>query len=485
MKPLRFRSLTFRLTIWYVVLLGLLVALFLGFSFKHTRNNAREDLDESLRETALRVATLWQRRGVTWEQAVAGVEEESESRRSFILVVEFEAHKNKEPRELARSSSVPTGAFLLDRDLYVQAESSGRDGPLFRTIRGSALAPSPLRVCLLETRDDAVIQVGRTTVRMAGELRNLAILLVLAGTLFLVLASLGGGLIIRKALRPVVGITQAARRITAEDLSLRIQTRRRRDEIGELVETFNAMIARLEESVGRIRQFSADVSHELRTPLTIIRGEIEVLQRKERSHEEYRSVLESTLEEARRMEAIIDDLLLLGRIGASARRALEKVSLADLAARVAEGRKPAAARQEVDLVVTAADPGNVPGDASLLERLLANLVDNAIRYTPPGGRIEVKVEEEDGRPILTVADTGIGIPAESLPRIFDRFYVVDPARCKENGGTGLGLSIVKSVADRHGAMIEVRSETGRGTAFEIRFPRTAAAPASTAPGDTG
>jgi signal transduction histidine kinase len=173
------------------------------------------------------------------------------------------------------------------------------------------------------------------------------------------------------------------------------------------------------------------------------------------------------------MEAIIDDLLLLARIGSSPRADAAPVRLAEVAARVADARASAAARGSVTLEMSAAAPGTVIGDRSLLERLAANLVDNAIRYTPAGGRITIGVAEREGLAILTVKDNGIGIPAEALPRIFDRFFVVDPARSKEHGGTGLGLSIVKSVADRHGASIEVRSELGGGTEVEICFPLAA------------
>jgi signal transduction histidine kinase len=130
----------------------------------------------------------------------------------------------------------------------------------------------------------------------------------------------------------------------------------------------------------------------------------------------------------------------------------------------------------VTLEVSVSAPGTVIGDRSLLERLAANLVDNSIRYTPADGRISVSVAECGGLAVLIVKDNGIGIPAEALPRIFDRFFVVDPARSKEHGGTGLGLSIVKSVADRHGASIDVRSELGGGTEFEIRFPLAAETP---------
>ena len=334
----------------------------------------------------------------------------------------------------------------------------------------AAFGASSTRILLLSTWGDVVIQVGMSLQKVNGDLNRLTILMSLAGLLLLLFASAGGGLIIRRALSPVKSVVRTARRITADDLSLRIDAKSRKDEIGDLVETFNDMIARLEKSIRKIRQFSGDVSHELRTPLTIIRGEIEVMLRKERTAEEYRTTLRSALEETRNMEKIIDDLLALSRIETADRMKFHgDVSLQEILMEVGESRSPAAREKGIDFVVHGGTARPVKGDRALLERLAANLVDNAIRYTPPGGRVEIGLDEEKHRVVLTVRDTGIGIPKESLPMIFDRFYVVDPSRSKESGGSGLGLSIVKSVAEIHGAAIEVASEPGRGTTFRIVF----------------
>jgi heavy metal sensor kinase len=284
-------------------------------------------------------------------------------------------------------------------------------------------------------------------------------------------ASLGGSFIIRRALQPVTSVVQTAKHITADDLSLRIEAKNQKDEIGALVATFNDMIARLEKSVRKIRQFSGDVSHELRTPLTIIRGEIEVVLRKARSAEEYHETLESVLDETHHMEKIIDDLLFLSRLEATDKIEFsDDVELNEILSRVWDSRSPAAREKGIELKMLPSSPSRIRGERTLLERLLTNLVDNAVRYTPAGGNVVMGVEERGPWLVLTVRDTGIGIPEESLPLIFDRFYVVDPSRSKESGGSGLGLSIVKSVADIHGAVIDIRSRVEEGTTFTIRFP---------------
>jgi heavy metal sensor kinase len=304
------------------------------------------------------------------------------------------------------------------------------------------------------------------------DLRRLLIIMILAGAGLLLLASLGGNFIIRKALTPVKSVVQTAKDITADDLSLRIEAGQRKDEIGELVATFNDMISRLEKSIKKIKQFSGDVSHELRTPLTIIRGEIEVLLRKERSREEYQKTLKSTLEEADYLERIIDDLLFLSRIEALEKKEFDKpVQLDEVLLKVAESLELAAKKKNITLDIKTVEPAQIKGEEILMERMVSNIIDNAIRYTPSGGKVEVGLENKDGKPMLQVQDTGIGIPEESLSLIFDRFYVVDKSRSKETGGLGLGLSIVKQVADSHGAEIEVQSELNKGTTFLLRFKR--------------
>ena len=472
MRIAKTKSLTFRLTVWYIVILGLLVSASGAFLYQGFRTSLLDEMDRSLREIAYRVNSFWQRtRGTSWADAIRRAEEEFRRQEPFILVVELGEDEGARIENVYGSGRFAKDAFLFELETYRGAEDASWDKAPILNWNGRALAGSPLRVVFLPTRGDHIIQVGLSLGYVSGELRRLTLILVLAGLLLLLFASFGGSFIIRKALRPVRSVVETARRISADDLGLRIDAPKRKDEIGELVATINDMIARLDGSVNKIRKFSGDVSHELRTPLTIIRGEIEVALRKERREKEYRATLDSVLEETYHMEKIIEDLLFLSRIEAVRKtRFDQEVPLSDILARVRESRAPAAKTKQVGLEMGACLNLLVLGDRTLLERLVANLVDNAIRYTPSGGRVELSCEDRDGRAALAVRDTGIGIPEESLPFIFDRFYVVDPSRSKESGGSGLGLSIVKSVADIHGAEIQVESQLGAGTVFRIVFP---------------
>jgi len=472
MRIAKTKSLTFRLTIWYIVILGLIVSASGAFLYQGFRTSLLDEMDRSLREIAYRVNSFWQRtRGASWADAIRRAEEEYRSQEPFILVVELSEDEEARIENVYGSGRFPKDAFLFELETYRRAEDASWDKAPILNRNGKGIAASPLRVVFLPARGEHIIQVGLSLERVSGELRRLTLILVLAGLLLLLFASFGGSFIIRKALRPVQSVVETARRISADDLGLRIEAPKRRDEIGELVATINDMIARLDASVNKIRQFSGDVSHELRTPLTIIRGEIEVALRKVRREKEYRTILDSVLEETYHMEKIIDDLLFLSRIEAVRKtRFDQEVLLSDILARVRESRASSAKAKQVVLETGSCPDLRILGDRTLLERLVANLVDNAIRYTPSGGRVELSCRDRDGRPVLAVRDTGIGIPEESLPFIFDRFYVVDPSRSKESGGSGLGLSIVKSVADIHGAEIQVESQLGAGTLFRIVFP---------------
>jgi heavy metal sensor kinase len=328
----------------------------------------------------------------------------------------------------------------------------------------------PIRMVLFPVRGPNILQVGISLRETYQELNQLLVVMIVSGGLLLVVASAGGGLIINRALHPVKSVVRTARKISADDLSLRIDAENRGGEIGELIDTFNDMIKRLEISVNRIRQFSGDVSHELRTPLTIIRGEVEVLLRKPRDRKEYVRTLNSVLEESQRMEKIIDDLLFLSRVeGLDKSKLQKKVNLEEVVADAVESRFHTIKKKGLKLEADKLEPVTINGSRDLLERMAANLVDNAVRYTPSKGRITIELRKQDGRAVLIVRDTGIGIPEKDLPKIFDRFYVVDKSRSKETGGSGLGLSIVKWIADCHGADIRVSSRPGRGSTFTVSF----------------
>jgi heavy metal sensor kinase len=285
----------------------------------------------------------------------------------------------------------------------------------------------------------------------------------------------GGWLLAKYSMRPVTSVIQAARQITATNLSQRLPTYPAQDEIGALVETVNDLIARIEQGVSRIEQFSQNVAHELRTPLTILRGEMELALSGNAGAPELRRVIASAMEEISRAAKIVESLLFLAHVDAGKMEAKkEHVALDLLAAEVfedaqalAEGRLPSG--RSLQLTLTAPEQVVVAGDASRLRRLLLNLVENAIKYTLEG-KVEIAVQRTGAQAIITVSDTGIGIAPEHLEHIFERFYRVDPDRSRETGGSGLGLSICAAIAHAHGGEIRVESTVDKGSTFEVKLP---------------
>jgi heavy metal sensor kinase len=238
-----------------------------------------------------------------------------------------------------------------------------------------------------------------------------------------------------------------------------------------LTQTINAMIARLERSFLEIRRFTADASHELRTPLTIIRTDVEVALDKHLSPEEYRDLLGSILEECERLTRLIEQLLALAREDAGAgATAFQALDLSALIEQVVEDMRPLAEARGLALLIAVNARLSIAGDESRLRQVFYNLLDNAIKYTPEGGAIAVRAQWADRIPVVTVRDTGIGIPPEHLPHVFDRFYRVDKARSRAQGGTGLGLSIARGIIEAHGGHIELASTPGQGTTCIVTLP---------------
>jgi two-component system OmpR family sensor kinase len=284
--------------------------------------------------------------------------------------------------------------------------------------------------------------------------------------------SIVGGLSLAyKALKPVHDVTMRARKITAENLDQSIPVRNVDDEIGRLIHTMNDMIQRLHNSFEQVRQFSSDASHELRTPLTIMRGEIELALRNEKTPEEYKEILASQLEEILRLKSIIDNLLTLGKADHGALdMKLEEIHLESLIKDLYDDSEMLAHSKHIHVELKKIEPITIVGDRGRLRQLFLNLVDNAIKYTPDGGTVAISMERQNGSAVVAVEDTGIGIPQEDIVKIFDRFYRVDKARTRDMGGTGLGLSIAKWIAELHRGSIKVESELNRGSKFTVSFP---------------
>jgi two-component system heavy metal sensor histidine kinase CusS len=276
--------------------------------------------------------------------------------------------------------------------------------------------------------------------------------------------------IIRRGMRPLLEITETTQRISASRLHDRIAASRWPKELTPLAIAFDEMLDRLEDSFSRLSRFSADLAHELRTPINSLMGTAEVVLSKERAPEEYRQVIESSLEEYGRLSRMIDRLLFLARATNNEIR-IEKLPL-DMPgelARIHELFRAMAEEQGIEIICRG--EGTVYAERDLFGRAVSNLLANALQHTPPGGRVILACSRVSEHLVeVRVSDTGTGIPAEHLPRIFDRFYRVDSTRSRSTGGVGLGLAIVKSIMDLHGGTVTVESRPNQGTTFVLAFP---------------
>ena len=289
-------------------------------------------------------------------------------------------------------------------------------------------------------------------------------------------AVVGGFVLVRRALEPVERIAAKAEAITQHNLSERLPVVRSGDEIERLSVSLNHMISRLEDAIRGSKQFVADASHELRTPLTVMRGELEGMAQDAQLGAETREALGSVLEEVDRLAEIVEGLFALSRLDAGeAPTEWVRFDLAELAATTADQMSLLAEDKDVSVACDSAPGVTVEGDRARLKQVVVNLLDNAIKYTPRGGRVLLSVRREGAYAVLDVTDTGVGIPAAALVHVFKRFYRVDGSRSREGGGAGLGLSIVKSICLAHGAEVEVRSAPGAGSTFRIRQPLAAEA----------
>jgi heavy metal sensor kinase len=316
-----------------------------------------------------------------------------------------------------------------------------------------------------------LIEVGAPYEQVEDVLHGLLLALALGLPLTVIVAISGGWLLMRQALNPVDEITRGAEQITSRNLSQRLPVARTGDELERLSAALNRMIERLEESFLYVSRFTADASHELRTPLTILRGELEAASVQPEIAPDLRETIESAQEETERLSRIVESLMAISRLDAGeARMECDALDLAELAASTTEQMRLLAEDKEIALRCESEELVSIEGDRARLKQVIVNLVDNAIKYTPAGGLVGVKVCASNGRALLEVNDNGVGIPPEALPHIFERFYRVDKARSRQMGGAGLGLSIIKAIITAHGGQVRVESVEGRGSRFLVELP---------------
>jgi heavy metal sensor kinase len=315
------------------------------------------------------------------------------------------------------------------------------------------------------------VEVGTAGAPIEATLASVFVMLAVGLPIAVCVAVAGGFVLVRRALEPVDRIAAKAEAITHHNLSERLPVVHSGDELERLSLSLNRMISRLEDAMHGSKEFVADASHELRTPLTVMRGELESLAQEAQLGRETGERLGSVLEEVGRLTAIVESLFALSRLDAGEAHAeWRRFDLAELAVSTA-GQMSLLADDKRVTVACDSTPGvTVEGDPARLKQVIVNLLDNAIKYTPSGGRVRLSVRREAGFAILEVADDGIGIPAEALPHVFKRFFRVERSRSREQGGAGLGLAIVQSICSAHGAVVEVMSSPGKGSTFRVRQP---------------
>lgn len=440
------RSIRFRLTAWYAVVLAAALALFGGLIWLSLRQRMVGEVDEELQRGASR----------------------------------FEAYLRSESLEYSgRHLLGELAEFCQALPSSVRLELLGSKGFEFHY----PLTGPPVRGMMRTTErsfrigeEDFRLSLGTSSHEIDHTLELLGILLLTLIPAVILVACVGGAWLSRRALRPVDEITLAARTIGIENLSQRLPVPETGDEIQRLTEVWNTMLGRLESAVKTLSQFAADASHELRTPLAVIRTSAELSLRRAREPEAYRDSLSEVAEEAERMTQLVEDLLFLARSDSrNSGMAMAPFDLRDAVRdAVAEVRDLAAAK-EVDLRLSVpAEEVPSHGNRAATRRLYLVLLDNALKYSHPGGTVNVALTGSAHEITVTVEDFGIGISQEDLPHIFQRFYRADKARTNTSdghGGHGLGLSLAETLAQVHGARIAVKSVEGEGSVFSVIYAR--------------
>jgi heavy metal sensor kinase len=333
----------------------------------------------------------------------------------------------------------------------------------------------PIRVLtkpvILEGRVVNLVQAGMSLERTYRTGQRFLLILAAMLPVGLALAGGGGWLLARRSLKPVLLMTQAAQRISAYHLSERLEETGSGDELDQLARTLNESFQRLDDSFNQMRQFSADASHELQTPLTVLKGELEVALRSPRSNEEYKGTMASALEEVDRLAKLVEGLLFLARAESGVLRIdRQSVDLTKIVQLVCDELAQLADKEGVDVRCKSKDPVTLFGDPILLRQLVRNLIQNGLKYTPAGGKVEISVHRDGQFATLAVSDNGEGVSEEDQERIFQRFFRATRSRSDHGGGAGLGLSIVKSIADAHRGEVEIDSHSGQGSTFTVRLP---------------
>lgn len=461
------RSIRFRLAVWYG---GLLIAVFVlvgGLMYAGLKHYLEHSLGESQNRRALQISeTLLAQIASTGDKYVAdeiGARFAPEINDRFVRVSEGTniLYVSRNPKDGSFDAShVPAVRVGALKASWRKQEIPGDQELLiasipYQTVQGRRF----------------LVEVGQSLGPIQEVLRRLVLVLV-TGLAAMVIVAIGGGYwLVRKALAPVVKTASSAEQITLHNLKERLPVARTGDELERLTVSLNLMIARLEDALQYNRRFIADASHEMRTPLTIMRGELEAIVDAAGSDSVLQARAASVLEEVERLARIVEGLFAISRLDAGeAQKEWVRFDLAKLVTATAEQMCLLAEDKEIKVACRADNEVPIEGDRARLKQVVVNLLDNAIKYTPPGGHVRLSAFSEGNKAVFEVEDDGIGIPEDARPHIFERFFRVDKARSREMGGAGLGLSIVKSICAAHGGHVDFNSTEGHGSRFKVELP---------------
>jgi two-component system OmpR family sensor kinase len=472
-----FDSMRSRLTLWYTGVLALVLVVFATAASAYRARAARERTDRSLADDARSLALNLT---AEYEEDQTGDNAATEVARDFQFA-DRQAFIFDEGGRVAASSAIPErasegrawpDAAALSRSLGGLVEAARQSEHAYSTI---AFGEDGIRACAARASIRGrpfVVAVAQSLHGQEEELERVRRAFYVAVPVALLLASLGGYFLARKSLAPVVEMGERAARINAESLGERLPVGNERSELGRLARTFNELLARLDVSFEQQRRFMADASHELRTPVAIVCGESEVaLSRAARGAEEYRESLTILHDEGRRLTRIVEDLFTLARADAGQYGLVPaEFYLDEAAAECVRAVRSLAARHGVSIRHEHGDELPLRGDEGLVRRMILNLLDNAIKYTPSGGEVHVELAREFDVYKIRITDTGGGVPSEARPHIFERFYRADKSRSRSGGGAGLGLSIASWIAEAHGGRVALERSDKTGSTFLISLP---------------
>jgi heavy metal sensor kinase len=457
-------TLAFRLTLWYAGIFT--VSSFVAFLLFYTLITSfiRERTDQELLGQVNRFSALLAADGVEAVKTTAVIEAQAAGVKKvfFRLLTQggqvFSSSNMSYWKDISIDEDAITQLLKGDRPVFATVSIPGRQEEV--RILYALISPS------------IILQVGQAMESYSRFLDAFQRIFILTMTFLIVVAAGVGWFMARRAVSGVEAVTRTAQKISGGTLEERVPVKTRGDEIDQLATTFNQMLDRIQTLLTEIKEMSDNIAHDLRSPITRIRGTAEVTLTTGKSLGDYENLAASTIEECDRLLSMINTMLLISKAEAGVDKLLrEEIDFAMLTREACELFEPSAEDQGVTLNCMVPDGARVFGDARMFQRMLSNLLDNAIKYTPSGGRVTVSLMETDARAQVSVQDTGCGISPADLPRIFERFYRCDQSRSKP--GIGLGLSLARAIARAHGGDITAASNPGQGSTFTVTLPRSA------------